>query len=106
MHKHSIRYTQQAVDDIDVIFDYIALDNHDAALKMLEEFENCISRLAQTPYIGAAIRTDEQAIITPGYRYMVVSPYMVFYRVADGEARIGRILHSKQDWLQSLFGRN
>ncbi len=104
MSKCRIRYTQQAVDDMDAIFDYIVLENQDAARKMLSEFAKGIEGLAESPYIGAAIRTDEPVMITAGYRYLVVSPYLIFYRVVDGEVRIGRILHSRQDWLQLLFG--
>ncbi len=104
MSKYRIRYAQQAVDDMDAIFDYIVLENQDAALKMLSEFEKSIDRLAEAPYIGAAIRTDEPMMIAPGYRYLVVSPYLIFYRVVDAEVRIGRVLHSRQDWLQLLFG--
>lgn len=104
MSKYRIRYTQQAVDDMDAIFDYIVLENRDAAHRMLAEFERSVNRLADSPYIGAAIRTDEPMMIKPGYRYLVVSPYLIFYRVTDGEVRIGRILHSRQDWLKLLFG--
>jgi toxin ParE1/3/4 len=104
MSKYRIRYAQQAVDDMDAIFDYIFLEDQDAAQKMLSDFKKSIERLAESPYIGAAIRTDEPVMITAGYRYLAVSPYLIFYRVADSEVRIGRILHSRQDWLQLLFG--
>ena len=99
-----IRYTQQAMDDLDAIFDYICLDNPDAARKMLHAFRTGIEKLASTPYLGAALRTDSPIMISSGYRYIVVSPYLVFYRVVDQEIRIGRILHSRQDWLSLLFG--
>ncbi|NLG23842.1 MAG: type II toxin-antitoxin system RelE/ParE family toxin, partial [Clostridiales bacterium] len=92
------------VDDMDAIFDYVVLEDQDAAFKMLDAFEKRIGQLAQSPYIGAAIRTDEAMMIASGYRYLVVSPYLIFYRVTDGEVRIGRVLHSRQDWLQLLFG--
>ena len=99
-----IRYTQQAMDDLDAIFDYICLDNPDAARKMLQAFRTGIEKLTATPYLGAALRTDSPMMISSGYRYIVVSPYLVFYRVVDQEVRIGRILHSRQDWLSLLFG--
>ncbi|MGN0746351.1 MAG: type II toxin-antitoxin system RelE/ParE family toxin [Aristaeellaceae bacterium] len=99
-----IRYTQQAMDDLDAIFDYICLDNPNAARKMLQDFRTGIEKLAATPYLGAALRSDSPMMISSGYRYIVVSPYLVFYRVVDQEIRIGRILHSRQDWLSLLFG--
>lgn len=105
MSKHRIRYTQQAADDLDAIFDYIALDNRDVAIKMLNAFDSSIRRLADTPYLGTALPSRENMMIAHGYRYLVVSPYMIFYRVHNDEVRIARILHSRQDWLHLLFGQ-
>lgn len=79
MAEYRIRYAQQAVDDLDAIFDYICLDNPDAARKMLQSFKTSIGRLASAPYLGAALRTDSPLLISSGYRYIVVSPYLVFY---------------------------
>ena len=104
MAEYRIRYTQQAIDDLDAIFDYICLDDPDAARNNLNKFKSSIEKLAATPYHGAALRTDSTVMIAAGYRYIVVSPYLVFYRVVDSEVRIGRILHSRQDWLSLLFG--
>lgn len=103
MTKHRIRYTQAAIDDLDAIFDYIAVDDQDAALKMLARFEQRISKLADAPYTGAAISSDEPMFIAAGYRYASVPPYLVFYRIVQDEVRIGRILHSRQDWMHLLF---
>lgn len=104
MVKYRIRYAQQAVDDLDAIFDYICLDNPVALTKMLKAFQMRMEGLATAPYSGAALRTDAPAMVASGYRYVVVSPYLVFYRVVGEEVRIGRMLHSRQDWLALLFG--
>lgn len=103
MAKHRIRYTQAAIDDLDAIFDYIAVNDQDAALKMLTKFEQRISKLADAPYTGAAVSSDETTFIAAGYRYASVPPYLVFYRIVQNEVRIGRILHSRQDWMHLLF---
>ncbi|MDD3335887.1 MAG: type II toxin-antitoxin system RelE/ParE family toxin [Eubacteriales bacterium] len=55
MSKRRIRYTQQAADDLDAVFDYIAVENKDAALKLHKAFDESILRLAETPYIGVAL---------------------------------------------------
>lgn len=104
MPEYRIRYAQQAVDDLDAIFDYVVLENPEAARKLLAQFEKSILRLAEAPMLGAAIQSDEAMMIAAGYRYIVVSPYLVFYRVCGNEVRIGRILHSRQNWLHLLFG--
>ena len=105
MSDYDIRYTQDAIDDLDVIFDYIALENQTAALNMLGEIDQRISQLKQQPRLGAAVPTSDFSIVRHGYRYLVVSPYLVFYRVEEEQIRIGRILHSRQDWLFLLFGQ-
>ena len=105
MAEYRIRYAQQAVDDLDAIFDFICLDDPEQARKILQAFKSSISRLASAPFLGAALRTDSPLLVFAGYRYIVVSPYLVFYRVVEGEVRIGRILHSRQDWLSLLFGQ-
>lgn len=99
-----IRYTQDAMDDLDTIFDYIALEDPAAALRMLDAIDRRISRLAGQPRMGAAVASNDLSVVRPGYRYVVVAPYLVFYRAERGEVRIGRILHSRQDWLFLLYG--
>lgn len=103
MRTRRIRYAPAAIDDLDAIFDYIAIENQDAALKMLSRFDQRIGSLAETPYLGAAISADEPGFIAEGYRYIAVPPYLIFYRVQGDEVRIGRILHSRRDWLHLLF---
>ena len=104
MIEYKIRYVQQAVDDMDAIFDYVVVENQTAAHKLLEQFDHSIQKLRKAPYLGAAIRTDDAMMIAEGYRYLVVAPYLIFYRVREKDVVIGRILHSRQDWLQLLFG--
>lgn len=87
------------------IFDYVRLENPDAAQKLLTQFRTKIERLAASPYVGAALRTDDSLLISSGYRYLVVAPYLVFYRITENkEVAIARILHSRQNWLYLLFG--
>lgn len=84
-----IRYARQAIDDLDAIFDYVCLENPAAAEKLLSAFDSSISRLQTTPYMGAALRTDQPMFVAQGYRYLVVSPYLVFYRVDGRDVYIG-----------------
>ena len=71
MAKDRIRYIQQSVDDLNAIFDYICLENPDAARKMLNSFRVGIERLSTALYLGAAHRTDEAMLISSGYHYIV-----------------------------------
>jgi toxin ParE1/3/4 len=103
MSKYRIRYTEIAVEDLDLIFDYISADNRNAALKMLERLKTGIERLADKPRLGGVLPTNDSSLVESGYRYLVIEPYIVFYRISEQEVRVGRVLHSRQDWLNTLF---
>lgn len=103
MTKLRIRYTQDAVDDLDSIFDYISEDKQTAAANMLEQIENSILQLSDNPRLGTVLPTNELSLIEPGYRRIVVKPYIIFYRIGKDELFISRILHSRQDWMNLLF---
>jgi toxin ParE1/3/4 len=101
--KYRIRYTRDAVDDLDSIFDYISDDNRKAAVDMLERLERAILKLADNPRLGAVLPTDDLSLVEPGYRRIVVRPYLVFYRFGKDEVFIARVLHGRQDWMHLLF---
>lgn len=103
MAKYRIRYTRDAVDDLDSIFDYISDDNRDAAAGMLKRIENTILNLADNPRMGAVLPTNELSLVEPGYRRIVVRPYVIFYRIGKGEIFTARVLHCRQDWMNLLF---
>ena len=103
MSKHKIRYTAAAVDDLDGIFSYISDDDRIAAVKMLDKIEAAILKLGDMPRLGAVLPTNELSLVESGYRMLVVEPYLIFYRIRQNEVWIGRVLHSRQDWLYLLF---
>ncbi|MDP3486671.1 MAG: type II toxin-antitoxin system RelE/ParE family toxin [Bacillota bacterium] len=103
MAKHRIRYSQDAMDDLDSIFDYISEDNRSAAAGLLKRLEESILQLADNPRIGAVLPTNELSLVEPGYRRIVVKPYLVFYRLGTDEVFIARVLHSRQDWMNLIF---
>ena len=103
MAEYAIRYTQDAVDDLDSIFDYITEDNREAAIAMLEKIENAVLRLKDAPRLGAVLPVDEHSIVETGYRRILVKPYMIFYRIGNKEIFISRVLHTRQDWMHLLW---
>lgn len=106
MAKLKILYTQDAVNDLDSIFDYISEDKRAAAINMLERIENSILNLADNPRMGTVLPTNDLSLVEPGYRRIVVNPYIIFYRIGDGEIFVSRVLHSRQDWMNLLFENN
>lgn len=99
-----IVYSPAAVDDMDEIFSYIAQDHTAAAENMLNQLNGTISKLADFPNMGSVISEDEYSLIQPGYRFIVVHPYLVFYRLVNQSVIIHRILHGRRDYLRELFG--
>jgi len=101
--KYKIRYTPVAVDDMDEIFSYISQDNISAAEMMLEKINKKIVNLAVFPNMGSVLSDEEYTLIKRGYRFIVIHPYLVFYRITDNTVIIHRILHGRRDYLRELF---
>lgn len=106
MTKYRVRYSWHAVDDLDSIFDYISDENRAAAVRLLERIEDAMLRLAHNPRLGAVLQTNDLSLVEPGYRRLVVAPYLIFYRIGDDEIFVARVLHSRQDWLHLILNRH
>lgn len=101
--KNKIKYTPVAACDMDEIFSYISQDNSIAAETLLEKISNGVSTLAQFPHMGSVLSDEEYTLVSRGYRFIVIHPYLVFYRLIDNTVIIYRILHSRRDYLRELF---
>lgn len=104
LQRNKIRYTPSAVDDMDEIFSYISRENISAAEIILEKIDNGISKLAEFPNMGSVLSDEEYALVQRGYRFIVIQPYIIFYRIINNTVIIHRILHGRRDYLRELFG--
>lgn len=98
-----IKYAPIAVDDMDEIFSYITQENVAAAGSMLEQLDRQIKQLAEFPQMGSILPEDEYSLVGHGYRFIVIQPYLVFYRILEDIIVIHRILHGRRDYLRELF---
>ncbi len=89
--------------DIDSIFSYISQDNRQVAEKLRVLIYESIRKLSGFPEIGAVIPEEEAPGAQRGYRRIVVTSYSIFYRVLDDRIIIARVLHGRQNWMQSIF---
>ncbi len=104
MHKRmQIKYTSAAVEDMDEAFSYITQDNISAAEMLFEQLNQNIVQLAEFPQMGSVLSDEEYTLVKLRYRFIVVHPYMVFYRVIENTVIIHRILHGRRDYLRELF---
>lgn len=53
--------------------------------------------------MGTIISDEEYTIVEQGYRFIVVSPYLISYRITNDDIIIHRILHGRRDYLRELF---
>ena len=71
-------WTEPALTDLEVIAEYIALDNPDAARALVKKVFETVDRLIQFPNSGS----KPPEIKHLPYRQVVVQPCRVFYRIA------------------------
>ena len=99
-----IRYSAQALDDLEAIWNYLAVDcdNARAAQRIVGDIMNRVDRLADMPESGQSL--DSQCIIHSNYRFLAVGRYVAFYRYENNCISIDRVLDSRSDFLKKLFG--
>ncbi|MGS2742088.1 type II toxin-antitoxin system RelE/ParE family toxin [Halomonas sp. LS-001] len=71
-----VTWTEPALQELDAIAEYIALDNPDAASRLVEEVFNNIGRLEDFPQSGRVPPELPNSV----YREVVVPPCRIFYR--------------------------
>ncbi len=96
--------SEAAYYDIDSMFVYISQDSQQTAEKLRLLIYDGIKKLSDFPEMGPVIPEEEAPGAQRGYRHIVINPYIVFYRVLEDHIVIARVLHGRQNWLQSLFG--
>jgi len=52
---------------------------------------------------GVGMSDEDYTLVQPRYRFIVVHPYLVFYKLKDNTVIIYRILHSRRDYLRKLL---
>jgi plasmid stabilization system protein ParE len=82
-----VRWTPQAADDLQAIYDFIARDSPHYAQLTVEDILAAIDRLARFPLMGRQVperqRDDLRELIKP--------PYRIVYRVGDNLSRFSFI---------------
>ena len=87
-------WTDPALTDLDAIGDYIALDNFEAAQKLIRRVFEKIVLLERNPSIG---RVSKGLRNTP-YRRLVVGPVYVYHRVEDDRVIIIHVVRAERDF--------
>lgn len=85
----SVRYTREALDDLNQISSYLAKHNPAVAAALLEAVEAVVARLDRFPM-------SAQATEMPGVRAAPVHryPYIIFYTAEAGDIIIHYVRHA------------
>ena len=102
MNKYAIEFSNRANAQLRNIFSYIADDNANAALKMVDKLEARANQLADTPNIGVELPQSDFPFLEPGYRKMSVKPFIIYYRVIEHTVYITHIIHAKRNQTKAL----
>lgn len=87
-----IVWTEPALQDLDRIADYIALDNPTATRQLVQNCFDIVEQLVNNPQICEAIEELEDSV----YRELIVSPCRIFYRLDNKKIFIIHIMRSEQ----------
>jgi len=96
-------YSGASRRDLEQIGDYIAeeLKNPGAALRIMDDIQDSIDKLADFPLVGASLSAI--AAIDTEYRFLVCGKYIAFYRPQGKDVLIDRILYGRRDYIAILF---
>lgn len=88
-----IKWLNSAIDNFSNIADYIAEDNPQKARQIVSKIRSAISNLSKQPSMGRLGRVQ-------GTRELVIvgTPYLIIYRLQQGNIEILRVLHGAQKW--------
>ena len=95
-------YSPLARQDLDGIYDYIALElrNPSSAAEIVNSILDAAESLAGFPFVGSIV--EGLPFSTDEYRFLPVRNYIVFYRVTENRIFIDRILYKRRDYLPLL----
>ena len=89
--------TDQAIEDINEICDYLSNFNLESATEFLNSIENKCQFLAQFPNMGRSY-----AELLPELREISVNPYIIIYRLIKDDVEIIRVVNGYRN-IESLF---
>ncbi len=93
----NVIFSPLSEDDLEEIGDYIAADNPRRAVSFIREMREHCQKIADMPE-AAPLRED----IMPNVRMVAHGNFLIFYRIAEQEVRIERVLHGARN-IQALL---
>lgn len=85
-----IKWSPEARRQVSEIWHYIALDDPEAADRMVTRLVRAVEKLVHFPHLGRPGREGSRELVVGSTNFIVV------YRVRDEEIRIGTVVHGAQ----------
>ncbi|GAB3438161.1 type II toxin-antitoxin system RelE/ParE family toxin [Massilia solisilvae] len=85
-------WSPEAKGDRRAIFQFIAANNHSAAIAFDHEIARAATLVSTFPHIGRAGR------MAGTHEHVVARHYLLIYTLSGGAIRIVRVLHTSQQW--------
>lgn len=96
MGNYKVKFLRLALEDLEEIILYIAKDSTNAALRMHDEIIKQSKKLETFPDLGRKV--PDEKISKSGFRMLMISSYIAFYRVIGDNVYIYRVLHGTRDY--------
>lgn len=92
-----VRWTMPAANQLQNIFEYIAVENRTVAYRTVRRIREAILLTARMPYSSRIGRTE-------GTREIAVSgtSYLVAYRIVENMIHVLAVMHGAQKWPESF----
>ena len=88
-----IRYSDDAIADLQALREYIALNNPSAASRVAAHIRRSVDRLATHPKFGKVGRVERtRELASPKF------PYTIVYEEDQGDCMVLRVLHQAMRW--------
>lgn len=104
MNRYRVQWTASAKQDLFEIIQYIAEDDADTALRLLDKIEQKANNLYQYPERGRAV-SEFHTIGISIYREIIIRPWRLLYRIADKKVYVMALLDSRRELDKVLLER-
>ena len=91
----NLRYSEDALDDLDKILNFIAEDSSDRALAFIERLKSSIELLITFPGLGVSCQSKG---IGEDCRVMIFESYLIFYTVWEEKILVLSIVNAAKDY--------
>jgi plasmid stabilization system protein ParE len=87
-----IRWSSNALADLEAIAEYIAQDSPTNAAKVVQKIVSTAKGLNRFPHLGLAV----PEVHNPEIRQRLIFHYRLIYRLTSGEIEILSVIHSRR----------